>query len=134
MTRKECLDAAAECVLKDRNNEYGEPERSFSYIADLWSAYLRTKIEPYDAAAMMALFKLARLRFNPFYEDGWADLAGYAACGAELAGAEKAREDATRRWGAEYKKLRAEVEGEDEDVKSADVVVLWKHKPKDESG
>jgi len=131
MTRKECLDKAAECVLQDRNREYGEPERSFHYIADLWSAYLRTKIEPYDAAAMMALFKLARLRFNPYYEDGWADLAGYAACGAELAGAEKAREDATRRWGAEYKKLRAEAEGnakaedcEEPEFKQGDAVEL----------
>ena len=114
MTRKECLDKAAECVLRDRNNEYGEPEQSFNYIADLWSAYLRTKIEPYDAAAMMALFKLARLRFNAYYEDGWVDLAGYAACGAELAGAEKAREDATGRWGEEYKKLRAEAEAQPE--------------------
>ena len=112
MTRKECLDKAAECVLRDRNNEYGEPEQSFHYIADLWSAYLRTKIEPYDAAAMMALFKLARLRFNPYYEDGWTDLAGYAACGAELAGAEKAREDATRKWGEEYKRLKAKAEGD----------------------
>jgi len=38
-----------------------------------------------DVALMMAAMKLARLRFNPTHEDSWVDLAGYAACGMDVA-------------------------------------------------
>ena len=110
MTRKECLDAAAGCVLKDRNCEYGGPEDNFGRIALLWTDYLGVKLDEVDVAMLMSLLKIARIRNNKGYEDGFCDLAGYAACGAELAGAEKAREDAVREAGEEYKKLRAEAE------------------------
>lgn len=85
MTRKECLDKAAECVLKDRNNQYGGPEDSFNIIANFWSVYLGRKIYPVDVAMMMSLLKIARIKGNKCYGDGYIDLAGYAACGAELA-------------------------------------------------
>lgn len=111
MTRKECLDKAAECVLQDRASQYGGPEDNFGRIAKLWSTYTGTVLDGIDVAMMMSLLKVARIRNNKGYEDGYIDLAGYAACGAELAGAEKAREDATRKWGEEYKKLREQAEG-----------------------
>ena len=85
MTRKECLDAAAACVLKDRNNSYGGPEDSFGVIANLWSVYLGRKVYPADVAMMMSLLKIARIKGNQGYADGYVDLAGYAACGAECA-------------------------------------------------
>lgn len=83
MTRKECLDEAAKCVLKDRQNEYGKPEDSFETIATMWSAYLGKIIQGWDVAAMMALLKIARIKANAAHADNWCDLAGYAACGAE---------------------------------------------------
>jgi len=83
MTRKECLDKAAGCVLQDRASQYGGPEDSFGMIANFWSVYLGRKVYPADVAAMMALLKVARLRANPGRDDSWVDLAGYAACGAE---------------------------------------------------
>ena len=116
MTRKECLDKAAECVLKDRQNVYGKPEDCFSMIARMWGAYLGVCISAHDVAAMMALLKIARFRHNPLHEDNAVDCAGYAACMAETATA----------W-------EQEGEDEDEDVKNADAVVLWKHKPKAEA-
>lgn len=85
MTRKECLDAAAACVLKDRNCEYGGPEDSFGVIANFWSVYLGRKVYPADVAMMMAMLKIARIKGNQGYADGYVDLAGYAACGAECA-------------------------------------------------
>ena len=85
MTRKECLDLAAECVLQDRNSQYGEPEDSFGVIANFWSVYLGRKIAPVDVAVMMALLKIARIKGNKSYADGYVDLAGYAACAAESA-------------------------------------------------
>ena len=85
MTRKECLDKAAECVLRDRNNAYGGPEDSFGVIANFWSVYLGRKVYPADVAMMMSLLKIARIKANKGYADGYIDLAGYAACGAECA-------------------------------------------------
>ena len=85
MTRKECLDEAAKCVLRDRNNSYGGPEDSFGVIANFWSVYLGRKVYPHDVAMMMSLLKIARIKANKGYADGYIDLAGYAACGAECA-------------------------------------------------
>jgi len=85
MTRKECLEQAMGCVLKDRNNEYGKPEDSFGVIANFWSVYLGRKVYPHDVAMMMSLLKIARIKGNKGYADGYIDLAGYAACGAECA-------------------------------------------------
>lgn len=90
MTRKECLDAAAGCVLKDRQNQYGGPENNFERIAQMWNGYLGTNsIKPWDVAAMMGMLKMARARFNPKYADNWVDMAGYAACGIECATAQE---------------------------------------------
>lgn len=85
MTRKECLEQAMGCVLHDRNNEYGKPEDCFGVIANFWSVYLGCKVYPADVAMMMSLLKIARIKANKGYADGYVDLAGYAACGAECA-------------------------------------------------
>jgi hypothetical protein len=85
MTRKECLEQAMGCVLRDRNNSYGGPEDSFGVIANFWSVYLGRKVYPHDVAMMMSLLKIARIKANKSYADGYVDLAGYAACGAECA-------------------------------------------------
>lgn len=94
MTRKEILDAAAAAVCTDRNVIYGGPEDSFSMIGDLWARYLREKcvapdtlvdIAAEDVAAMMALFKIARIAIGCYHPDNWIDIAGYAACGGEIA-------------------------------------------------
>ena len=94
MTRKECLDAAAGCVLKDRQNQYGKPEDCFGMISIMWRAYLGVCISAHDVAAMMALLKIARFRHNPSYEDNAVDLAGYAACMVECATAWKCEDEA----------------------------------------
>jgi hypothetical protein len=86
MNREQCLDAAAECVLRDRNVAYGGPEDSFSKIAKGWSVIKGGEFTPVDVALMMAWLKIVRASGNPGHEDSFVDLAGYAACGAELAG------------------------------------------------
>ena len=113
MTRKECLDAAAKCVLKDRQNQYGKPEDSFGMIARMWGAYLGVCVSAHDVAAMMALLKIARFRHNPFHEDNAVDLAGYAACMAETATAweREGEEDGVRvesHWPDFVEKKKAE--------------------------
>lgn len=86
MTRKETLDTAAKCVCGDREQDYGTPERNFQTIADLWRIYLKgVAISAVDVAAMLALLKIARISNGHNKDDNWIDLAGYAACGAEIA-------------------------------------------------
>lgn len=84
MNRKECLDAAADAVLKDRNVTHGPPEDSLGNIASMWSSYLGKELSPHDVAAMMILFKVARIKTNPQHADSWVDAVGYAACGIEV--------------------------------------------------
>lgn len=109
MTRKECLDKAAECVLKNRAAEYGGMERNFETIADFWSVYLGVKLYDRDVAAMMSLLKIARMKSNPTHLDSAVDLAGYAACFAECASVKPVVEDK-----AEH----------------GEAIVLWKRKEK----
>lgn len=88
MTRQETLQSALLAVTQDRQATHGRPERSFEVIAGLWSVLLGQTITPAQAALMMASLKVARAWDNPAHGDNWTDLAGYAACGAELAGAQ----------------------------------------------
>ena len=87
-TRKRVLSEAEKCVCGQREQDYGTPEDSFKKIGTFWTAYLNcaVKIDAEDVAAMMALLKIARISENTQHMDSWVDLAGYAACGGEIAG------------------------------------------------
>ena len=89
MNRQEILEAATKCVCGDRDKQYGSPEDSFNRIAGYWNEHLAYKLEvpitPVDVAVMMALLKVARIDGGRMTDDSWIDLAGYAACGGELA-------------------------------------------------
>lgn len=88
-TKAETLDAAKAAVA-DRGLNYGTPEDNFARIAALWQTHLvnryggEHKIDPHDVAQMMVLMKVARLENDPGHLDSWTDVAGYAACGANL--------------------------------------------------
>lgn len=88
MNRKQCLEAAADCVLKNRAQVYAAPEDAFGLIAKFWTSYLSEcgpLLASHDVAAMLALMKVARVAQNSDHIDSWVDLAGYAACGVECA-------------------------------------------------
>lgn len=86
MNRAEILDMAKTCVCGHRENEYGTPENNFARIANLWNAYLGEEIvNSVDVAMMLALLKIARIKGKSATEDSFVDLAGYAACGGEIA-------------------------------------------------
>lgn len=95
MTRAGILAEAARIVTQDRNVTHGEPEETFGLIAAYWSAHLDHPVSAADVAAMMTLFKLARLKANPTNPENWVDGCGYLACGGEIA-AQQAR-NATER-------------------------------------
>ncbi len=98
MTRKEILAAAEACVCGQREEDYGSPEDNFRTIAELWQAYIKARcvsadvcvdVLPEDVACMMALLKIGRIAGGRGTDDCWIDLAGYAACGGEIAGGAK---------------------------------------------
>jgi hypothetical protein len=93
MNREEMLDACREIVTKQRQSQYGKPEDSFTGIAGYWSVYLGTKVTAADVANMMVLLKVARARVNPLNTDHYIDMAGYAACAAEVVTAKDSRTD-----------------------------------------
>lgn len=89
--RQQTLDTAKAAVA-DRGVNYGSPEDNFTRIAALWSTHLTNRredpvstITPADVAIMLAMVKIARLQNDPTHQDSWVDIAGYAACGAEVA-------------------------------------------------
>lgn len=90
MNRLDTLKAAAECVCGSREEDYGIPEDNFGVIAALWTAYTGTDVTPKDVAMMMALLKIARAKAGS-KPDTYVDLAGYAACGAEISAREPKR-------------------------------------------
>lgn len=86
VSRTDILDKAKAIVTGDREQQYGKPEDNFAIIAGLWSAYKGVSFTPLDVAMMMALLKIARIRTGVGTVDSFVDLAGYAACGGEIAG------------------------------------------------
>lgn len=60
------------------------------FFTALWTAYTGTDVTPKDVAMMMALLKIARAKAGS-KPDTYVDLAGYAACGAEISAREPKR-------------------------------------------
>jgi hypothetical protein len=117
MDRKETLNAAYEAV-NDRPNAYGPPEDNFARIAALWTAHSNNIGGPFgwafdatDVAIMLALVKIARLEESPRHTDSWVDLAGYAACGAEVS----TKDDFFERWAALTDEVGGYYDEEDDD-------------------
>jgi Domain of unknown function (DUF6378) len=79
------LDAAREAVTKDRAATHGGVEDSFGKIAGIWSVLAGVTITPAQVALMLGALKTVRAWGNPDHPDNWVDLAGYAACGGEIA-------------------------------------------------
>jgi len=87
--RAQVLREAEKLITGDRNQHYGEPMDNFKNIASFWNTFLKhklkddEKITPGDTAALMILVKVAR-EIAGGKEDNKVDLAGYAACWAEV--------------------------------------------------
>ena len=85
MNRAQILDTAIQCVTVDRTAAHGRPEATFGAIAAVWSARLGITLTGWQVCIMLADLKTCRAWGNPAHADNWVDLAGYAACGGELA-------------------------------------------------
>lgn len=85
MKRVNTLEAARKAVTQDRAATHGDLEDNFSNIAQIWSVRLGRTITSEQVAIMLVDLKTVRAWGNPKHEDNWVDIAGYAACGGELA-------------------------------------------------
>ena len=85
MNRTDILETAMQAVTVDRAATHGDAERNFGLIAAYWSNHLGVPVSALDVAVMMTLLKLARIKSSPEHADHWTDVAGYAACGGEIA-------------------------------------------------
>lgn len=85
MNRSEILEAARQAVTVDRAATHGDAERTFGRIAAVWSARLGIEIAPEQVCILLVDLKTCRAWGNPGHADNWVDMAGYAACGWELA-------------------------------------------------
>jgi hypothetical protein len=87
--REQILDFAKAVVTGERVDQYGQPEKSFGTIAELWSDYLSASFDRsldiggIDVALMMVLLKVAR-SIESSKLDNYIDIAGYAACAGEM--------------------------------------------------
>lgn len=86
--RAAILAEAAQAVTKDRAATHGPVETIFAQIAAIWSVRLGVDVRPDQVAIMLIDLKTVRAWGNPGHRDNWVDIAGYAACGGELAGGE----------------------------------------------
>jgi Domain of unknown function (DUF6378) len=90
MLKKDILQLAMQATA-DRGLNYGKPEHNFERIARRWSVHIKNsygidiELIPSSVAIMMADMKCARLENDDSHKDSWVDLAGYAACGGEIA-------------------------------------------------
>lgn len=85
MKRAEILTAASQAVTIDRAATHGDLEDNFSTIAAIWSVRLGVPITTAQVAILMVDLKTVRAWSNPAHHDNWVDVAGYSACGGELA-------------------------------------------------
>lgn len=89
MNKQDLLQQAKNAV-SDRGEQYGTTQRNFQDIANYWSLHLSSVhgqhviLKSEDVASMMILMKIARLDHDDTHEDSMVDIAGYAACWADL--------------------------------------------------
>ena len=83
MQAEELLQQAAATVA-DRRQTYGDPTRLFERVAVRWSQQLGTEVTATQVGLCLIELKLARLANDPQHRDSLLDIAGYAACLAEV--------------------------------------------------
>lgn len=84
MDKVEALQVAINAVA-ERGENYGSVRENHLRIALLWSVVLGQDVTPEQVALCMTCLKVARLIETPDHEDSWIDIAGYGACGVEIA-------------------------------------------------
>ena len=84
MDKVEALEAAIHAVA-ERGENYGDARQNHTRIAAMWSVVLGKTLTNEHVVMCMTCLKVARLMETPEHVDSWVDIAGYGACGAEIA-------------------------------------------------
>jgi hypothetical protein len=71
-------------IVAARRKAYGEASTLLDQIARRWSLTLGTKVTAAQVALCLIDLKLSRLTTDPAHADSIMDVAGYAACLAEV--------------------------------------------------
>ena len=71
-------------IVTARRKAYGDAATLFSQIARRWSLTLGVEVTAAQVALCLIDLKLARLSNDPAHADSIMDVAGYAACLAEV--------------------------------------------------
>tara|TARA_R110000803_G_scaffold9050_3_gene28831 strand:- start:44 stop:319 length:276 start_codon:yes stop_codon:yes gene_type:complete len=87
MNRSDILAQADDIINNDRAAAHGDAHKTFAMIADRWTNLLNIPVSPEEVALMMIDLKIVRTLQSPRRADNWVDIIGYAALGAEIAGA-----------------------------------------------
>ena len=82
--RDKVLHEANELISKDRNNQYGDPQKNMELIRKNWEEVLQCKIELWQVTFMLAEMKMARIKSGGYKEDSIVDCIGYLALASEL--------------------------------------------------
>jgi hypothetical protein len=72
-------------TVEERRNDYGNPDAFFRKLARRWSLTLGQGVTPEQVVLCLIDLKQERLCHDPSHRDSMVDIAGYAACLAELA-------------------------------------------------
>ena len=71
-------------TIGERNREYGSVAESSAELAKRWSLTLGIDVTPQQVMLCLIDLKMVRLKKNAKHTDSIKDIAGYAACLAEL--------------------------------------------------
>lgn len=89
-TRVQTLETAIHLTGGDRNKSYGPPYDNLSDCAEMWNAYINTKVgcltvqlNAEDVAWMMTLVKMTRSFQSGYHPDNYTDAAAYSAIAGE---------------------------------------------------
>ncbi len=83
MTFEDLLQIAA-ATVRDRRQTYGDADELFERVALRWSQVLCARVTAQQVGLCLIDLKLARLAHDPGHVDSLVDIAGYAACLAEV--------------------------------------------------
>ena len=86
MEHKDIIHKAADIITNDRQKDYGDIDDNYKKFAALFNIFFteNNKMKPSDAALIMVLLKLSRIKPNVFNEDTFADAIGYLGIASAL--------------------------------------------------